>query len=316
MNQPINLSALDAFQGYDTHGRAGRPLLLPLNLVHEDPNQPRREFDDTKQAELAASVLEVGVRVPVSVRPHPRMDGHYMLNFGARRRRAAQSAGLESIPALVDEQLTDFDQVIENIQRANLSPMELALFVSAKMSENMKPAQIAQRLGISRPAVLKLMALIGAPAEVEAVYTSGRSTSPDTIYELRNLYHKFPDQTRTWLTEEREVSRRSVDQLRQHLEAAQEGEGKRKTTKRKPAPGDPNDIKRPIVAVKLADRHGMIVLSRRASLDDHVLVKWDDTAELAEIPARDLSLIRVDDARRYEPINRGLNTAEGSHAEV
>ena len=73
-------------------------------------------------------------------------------------------------------------------------------------------------------------------------------------------------------------------------------------------PADPYEIKRPVAAIKVGDRFGIAVLNRRANSEDHILVKWDDTAEITEVPSRDVRLLRIDDARRYEPINRGLTS--------
>jgi ParB family chromosome partitioning protein len=307
----INLDALDSLDALDGLARSGRPLMLSLDLVHEDPNQPRKTFDDAKQLELSASVAEGGVRVPVSVRPHPHLAGHYVLNFGARRRRAALSAGLSEIPAWIDERFSDFDQVIENVQRAELTPMEMALFVSDKLAGGLKAAEIARRLGIGRAAIAKYSALIGAPPEIEAVYTSGRSTSPDTIYELRAVFNRHPEEVRDWLTCDREVSRRSVEELRCALsEQEQPPEDVAAATKRKSSAANPNIIKRPVVAIKIGERLAILVLSRRPSRDDRVLVKWDDTADIEEVPPSDICVVRIDDARRCEPLSRGIPKAE------
>ncbi len=308
----LNLDALDGLDDFDRIGQSGRPLMLPLDRVHEDPNQPRKQFDDTKQLELTASVAEGGVRVPVSVRTHPEIPGQYVLNFGARRRRAALSAGLSEIPVLIDERFDDFDQVIENVQRADLTPMEMALFIKDKLVGGLKAAKIAQRLGMSRSAIAKFAALIDAPPEIEAVYTSGRSTSPDTLYELRTLFNHFPNETRSWLCGGREVSRRSVDELRRDLTgtvAAVEVENEVRP-KRQARVTMPNLINRPVLAIKVGARLGIIALTRRPPRDDLVIVKWDDTAEFEEVPVGDIRVIRLDEARRFEPLNRGIGTTK------
>jgi ParB/RepB/Spo0J family partition protein len=315
MNKPvIDLSMLD---GPVAAVGAGTPLLLDLDKVFEDPNQPRKAFDDI--LELAESVAEHGVKVPISVRTHPHIDGAYMVKFGARRRRAALAAGLAKIPAWLDNTPSDIEQVVENLQRSALTPMELAQFMAEKLNGGMKQAEIARKLSIAKSAVSKYLALVDAPGPIEAVYRSGRNTSPDTLFELRTLYTRFPEQTAAWLTGDVEISRRSIDALKHTLIAGigpAEGEGpvpgpspKRRST----GPTDPNEIKRPIVAVKVGDRFGMIVLTRRANDDEHVLVKWDDSGEVAQVPCREIHLRWVDDARRYEPINRGLTPTNEKH---
>jgi len=304
---PIDLSMLDSFNDHGAHKGLGKPLLIAIDLVQEDPNQPRKNFENL--LELTKTVSKVGIKVPVTVRPHPSMPGHYMLKFGARRRRAAIAAGMTHIPAWLEDEASDFEQVIENLQREDLTPLELAIFMAEKVRDGMKHAEIASRLGISRSAVSKHLALVNMPAEIEAVYTSGRSTSPETIFELRSLYGRFPEQTKAWLAGNDEVSRRRVDALKQALteeDRAEPGITGVATKFQSKRQADAREIKRPVVTVKVGARHGIIVLNRRATEDGHVLVKWDDTAEIDEIANRDVQFLRLDDARRDEPFNRNL----------
>src|SRR6187200_1709532 len=81
----------------------GRPLLVPIDLIDEDPLQPRFEFDPETLGELAQTIAAHGVLQPVSVRSHPEHSGRWMLNFGARRLRGSRMAGKTEIPAFVDE---------------------------------------------------------------------------------------------------------------------------------------------------------------------------------------------------------------------
>ncbi|MCE2689938.1 MAG: ParB/RepB/Spo0J family partition protein [Rubrivivax sp.] len=111
---------------------AGAPLQLPLDLIDEDPDQPRKDFDPVPLAELTDSVKARGVLQAISVRRHPLTPDRWMVNFGARRLRASRLAGKPTIPAYVDNAMDSYDQVIENEQRENLSPLELALFVQSR----------------------------------------------------------------------------------------------------------------------------------------------------------------------------------------
>lgn len=303
---PIDLNALDLLDDLDNRNSAGKPMLLAVDLVHEDPSQPRKTFDDTKQRELSASIAESGIRVPLSVRPHPDLPGHFMLNFGARRRRAAISAGLKVVPALIEELLTDFDQVIENLQRAELTPMEMALFIADKQKQGMKPADIARRLGLTRSAISKYFALVDAPTEIEAVYTAGRSTSPDTIYELRSVHNRWPVETKAWLTKDVDITRRSIEGLKQRLLSG-EADERAKPIARRLTP-DPSVVRRPVILIKVSDRIGMLVLNRRASDDTHVLVKWHDTAEVEEIQVENIKVVRLDDAERNRSTTRSVGS--------
>ncbi|MGN6424246.1 MAG: ParB/RepB/Spo0J family partition protein [Asticcacaulis sp.] len=307
-SRTIDLSALDAFVDPAAARASGKPLMLDIDLIQEDPDQPRKAFDDL--IELAASISVHGVKVPISIRPHPNIPGNYMVKFGARRRRASIQAGLTQIPAWIDNVPSDFEQVIENLQRKDLTPMELAQFMEDKMACGMKVGEIAHKLAVPPSTVTKHLALINPPAEIEALYQTGRTTSPETIYELRSLHKLHPDAVKAWLAGDVEVTRRSVEDLKRRLKA-EEGRGD-EAANAAPKRGrprrvdDPSEIKRPVIAVRVGERHGVVVLNRRANEDEHVLVKWDDTAEVDQVANREVVFLRLDDARRYEPINRGL----------
>ena len=94
---------------------------VPVNLIKPNPDQPRHEFDETALAELAASIAEIGIVQPITVRDMG--DGSYILIAGERRWRASQIAGLATVPAYIrtvdDEQMMEMD-LIENIQREDL----------------------------------------------------------------------------------------------------------------------------------------------------------------------------------------------------
>lgn len=191
----------------DAPAQAGGPRLIALQDIDEDPQQPRSEFDDTSLAELAATIAERGVKQPVSVRPHPRDTGRWMLNFGARRLRAARLAGLAEVPAFVDEAVDSYDQVIENEQREGLKPLELALFVQRRLALGESQAEIARRLGKSRQYVTLATALIDAPDWLLDVYRSGRCRGVTELYELRRLHAADPEGLQKWLETQPTISR-------------------------------------------------------------------------------------------------------------
>lgn len=98
-------------------------MIIDINLIDEDPNQPRTEFDKETLQELADTIAERGVKSPISV--HRTEGGRFMINHGARRYRAGILAGKTTIPAFIDYDYTQADQIIENIQRDNLKPIEM-----------------------------------------------------------------------------------------------------------------------------------------------------------------------------------------------
>jgi ParB family transcriptional regulator, chromosome partitioning protein len=148
---------------------------LPLELISASPTQPRRRFDEDALQALAGSLGERGVLQPVLVRP--KAGGRYELVAGERRWRAAQIAGLESIPALVrprgDTEAIEL-ALIENMAREDLNPVEEARACAALVEElGLTREEVGRRVGRSRVAVSNLMRLLDLPDEVVELIQDG-----------------------------------------------------------------------------------------------------------------------------------------------
>jgi len=190
-----DLAALDA----PTLSTNGQPLMLPVESIGEDPEQPRREFDANALHDLAETIRERGVRQPISVRPDLQQAGRWVLNFGARRLRASKLAGLMEIPAFIDTTADSYDQVIENEQREGLKPLELALFVQKRLAHGESQSDIARQMGKSRAYVTYATALIGTPDWLMSAYREGRCRGLHELYELRRLHDAAPQTVEDWL---------------------------------------------------------------------------------------------------------------------
>ena len=209
-----DLAALDAPIGEIS----GRPLMLPVEAIDEDVDQPRHEFDSNALQELADTIRERGVRQPISVRPDLQRSGRWVLNFGARRLRASKLAGLTEIPAFIDTTADSYDQVIENEQREGLRPLELALFVQKRLALGDNQAEIARRLGKSRQWVTLATALIEAPEWLLDAYRDGRCTGRNELYEIRRLHGVHPQVIETWVAGQGAITRDRIGLLRSELE--------------------------------------------------------------------------------------------------
>lgn len=110
-------------------------LELDLSLIDEDPNQPRTEFDPVTLQELSDTIRLRGVKTPISVHPHPQIEGRFIINHGARRFRASILAKKKTIPAFIDTDYSKVDQMIENLQRDALTPREIADFIGYQYSK-------------------------------------------------------------------------------------------------------------------------------------------------------------------------------------
>jgi ParB family chromosome partitioning protein len=138
---------------------------LPLDLIVPNPRQPRRTFDQESLVALAASLQERGVLQPVLVRPLP--GGMFELIAGERRWRAAQLAGIESVPALVrpDDDAASLElALIENMAREDLGPLEEARACAALVEElGLSREAVGRRVGRSRAAISNLIRLLELP---------------------------------------------------------------------------------------------------------------------------------------------------------
>ncbi|MGS0550473.1 ParB/RepB/Spo0J family partition protein [Xanthomonas oryzae] len=214
----IDLSALNGEPGDQVTAVSepdGTPFRFRIKLadIEPDPNQPRKIFTQADIDDLAENIKERGVKLPISVKTHPAKHGKWMINDGEIRWRASQRAGVDDIPAIVDEDFDSFDQVNANERRYALHPMELAEFIKDRLADGFKKGEIAKRLGKKANAITELLALVDAPACVTEACTSGRCTSPKTLYELRALAEKYPEQVQAWCDSDVEITRASVAAL-------------------------------------------------------------------------------------------------------
>lgn len=161
---------------------AKRPdLVVPIEQVHPNPDQPRRSFAPDAMAELAASISEKGIIQPLIVRPSPQNPDIYEIVAGERRWRAAQMAKLHQIPVLVrDYSDTEMLEVaiIENIQRADLNPVDEAASYRQLMDKfGHTQDQMATALGKSRSHIANILRLLSLPDEVQGYLVSGTLTA-------------------------------------------------------------------------------------------------------------------------------------------
>ena len=161
---------------------AGQPSSLPVTQLQAGKYQPRTRMDEGALNELAASIKSQGVMQPVLVRPVGKNGiDHNLVQYeiiaGERRFRAAQLAGLETIPVLVrevDDQAAAAMALIENIQREDLNPLEEAQGISRLIDDfNFTHEQAAQAVGRSRSAVSNLLRLINLAQPVQTMLMAG-----------------------------------------------------------------------------------------------------------------------------------------------
>ena len=158
-----------------TDSEGGKPREIPLDQIDRNPFQTRSQVNEEQLAELAASIVANGVVQPVLVRPLP--EGRFQLIAGERRWRASQLAGKATIPAILrqvsDEQAMEIT-IVENLQRADLNPMEQArAFERLSREFHMTQEQMATRTGKDRATVANFLRLLRLPASVQSRVEAG-----------------------------------------------------------------------------------------------------------------------------------------------
>ena len=175
------LGEADADNAAGAASEAAGAREIPIELIHRNPDQPRRRFAEAEIAELADSIREKGVLQPVLLRPAPGMAWEYQLVAGERRWRASQQAGLRALPALVrdldDRQVLEI-AIVENVQREDLGPVEEALSFKALIDRfGHTQEEVAQAVGKSRPHVANALRLLTLPVEVQTLLADGQLTA-------------------------------------------------------------------------------------------------------------------------------------------
>ena len=153
----------------------GKPLEIVLDLIERNPFQTRSTFDPAKLTELAQSIAATGVVQPIIVRPLP--NGRFQLINGERRLLASKEAGKETIPAIirqVSDELAMEMTIVENLQRADLNPMEQARAYQRLSNDfKMTQEQMAVRTGKERASVANFLRLLRLPEAIQQKVESG-----------------------------------------------------------------------------------------------------------------------------------------------
>lgn len=204
----LDLGQTDLFKAQPV--ATGAPLMVAIDLLDEDRNNPRTEFPAHELEELAADIAERGILQPIVVEMLD-LDGRCLIRFGAKRFRAARLAGLKEVPVTVSRRPRDaYDQVAENLKRHALSPLDLARFIRGRIDAGESNTEIAKRLAIDQTTLAHHLSLLSLPPVLEAAMASGRCTSPRTLHELSKLHAQNPGCVADLVTGDRPITREAV----------------------------------------------------------------------------------------------------------
>lgn len=277
----INLDQLNLFEGKLVP--TGLALVVPIEQLDEDPDNPRKEFPPEAIEELAQDIVQRGMLQPIVV--SDRNDkGRYLIRFGSRRWRAAIQAGLTSVPVVFAvEARNAYDQVAENLKRQNLSPLELAQFIRLRVEAGESNAEVGRQLGMDLTTVAHHLALLSLPPVLDQALKSGRCESPRTLHELSRLYEDQPEQVAALVSGAGPITREAVASLRDAARVVEPA-----ADKLAPTPPRPDKMAQALArATGLCDRLDTALqrLNRSGGIDalphDQVLALRQRVAELA-----------------------------------
>ena len=306
---------------------------IPLDDIVPDPEQPRRHFDKDQLASLSESIRSQGVLQAITVQPADDA-GKHMLIMGERRFQAAKLAGLTRIPAVVRE-MTDalrMAQLTENVQRADLTTLEVAEAVAAMRAAGQSRSAIAEALGWNEGEVSRFASLAKMPDALRDA--AARNAPIRALSDLNTLWKKDEAAVRQFLneTEVADISRVTVERLRGEIEGKQaahdvsataplepvgpQAEGPRDTsdasaervdvagqgskpgeavaTSAQTAPRRPPvGVSPPALLVRHAGQLGQALLDQPASNTKSVLIRFEEEGRLAEVPLAEVELVEL-----------------------
>ena len=242
--------------------RARGQRRVPIEFLRPNPRNPRRRFDDTELDELSASIRAKGILQPILVRTVTGAPDAYEIIAGERRWRAAQRAGLHDVPVLLleigDKEALEI-AIIENVQRADLNPLEEAMGYDSLIGQfNYPQAELARIVGKSRSHIANTLRLMKLPESVKRHLAEGRLTAG----HARALLGSDNPEALAKSIIEKGLNVRDVEAL-----AGAQAEARGKTSKRRPRGSKSADVR--ALERKLSEILGLMVeINHRASGGD------------------------------------------------
>lgn len=260
-NDSFDLSALETFDldGLSKKGSVpagespnGKPLIVAIEEIIEDPAQPRTEanpgFSKESIQEMADSILAQGIKMPISVKPK-NADGLYLINDGARRFRGAQVAGQKTVPVIIDENFNRVAQLMVNLQREGNTPDEIAQAIAELEAENISRADIARGMGKNKGFVSEYAKFASISPVIRSVYDNGDCKDVKVCNQLDDLLKEHPEKVQAFITSGVSINRRTVGDLSKQLkEPAQAQPGSRTDA----APADHSIVIGPVTGSAMA----------------------------------------------------------------
>lgn len=294
----------------------GSPLMIDITLIDEDPAQPRSKnnpgFRPESLAELAASYGPKGPKTPLSLRVNSDVPGRYIINHGHRRYRAGRLKGLSALPAFIDNDYDDADQVIENLQRESMTPREIADYIGRELAKGKKKGEIARRIGKSASFVSQHVTLLDLPEPLAIAFRTGRVNDVTVVNELVSAFKASPDEVTRWLDNpNQEMTRGEIRLLREFL-AEKRGDssgpeqfGWQADEKSVANSSNMTDVssngrsesarrfRNGAVKVEHRGRHAYLLLSRRPVSSGRAWLRFEDNGQECDAALADVRLLAI-----------------------
>ncbi len=189
-----------------------------VDIISPDPNQPRKNFDETALQELADDLKKNGLIQPIVVRDDPDNVGKFIVVAGERRLKAAKLAGFKKIRSILstyDSSQLGYVQIAENAKRDNLKFYEMAEFIVSRADAGEKQADIAEKLGISKTRTSEYMSWRDAPPFFKE--SKEKFPSMRAFYDLVKLYAEYPVAVADFINQSESISKVDITALKKKL---------------------------------------------------------------------------------------------------
>jgi ParB family transcriptional regulator, chromosome partitioning protein len=189
----------------------GKPRDLPVVRIERDPDNIRKSFDEATVNQLAESIKSVGLLEAITVRRNIHKRDFFIISYGERRFRAVCLLGYSTIRAVIDDNFDPYGPAIENLQREDLHPLDIADFIEKREAAGDSRITIAKRLGKPKSYISEIALLIKAPAAIREAFRSRRIPDIRSAYLLARQYDEDPAGVTSWLNGDSPITRRIVN---------------------------------------------------------------------------------------------------------
>ena len=196
--------------GRNAAATTGKPRDLPVARIERDPDNIRKSFDEAAVIQLAETIKADGLLQAITVRRNIHKKDYFLISYGERRFRAVCLLGYPTIAAVIDDNFDPYRQAIENLQREELDPLDIADWMEKRDAAGDSRITIAKRLGKPKSYISEIALLIKAPSAIREAFRSRRIPDIRSAYLLARRYDEDPAGVTTWLNGDSPITRRIV----------------------------------------------------------------------------------------------------------